>query len=105
MADSGAGAVVVVNQFGKLRFRYTGNASELKYQQLYPREITTDSQSHILTADIKNQCVHIIDWNGLCLRYIECGLIKPWGLCTDKNDNLFIAEHENGDVKKIRYQQ
>ncbi|XP_062566924.1 uncharacterized protein LOC134229230 [Saccostrea cucullata] len=103
VSDDGAKAVVVVNQAGKLRFRYTGHTPTLKNQPFYPLRITTDSQSHILTADINNECVHIIDQDGQFLRYIHCGLSEPWGVCTDTNDNLFVAQWLNRQVKKIKY--
>ncbi|XP_061167379.1 uncharacterized protein LOC133176239 [Saccostrea echinata] len=104
VSDSGARAVVVVSQAGKLRFRYTGHTPAPKNEPFSPRGITTDSQSHILTADHNNDCVHIIDQNGQFLRYIKCAHSNPMGLCTDNNDNLFVAKCE-GQVKKIKYLQ
>ncbi|XP_062591581.1 uncharacterized protein LOC134253081 [Saccostrea cucullata] len=101
VSDKGARAVVVVNQVGKLRFRYTGHTPAPKNKPFNPRGITTDSQSHILTADANNECVHIIDQDGQFLRYIDCGLSEPWGLCTDTNDNLFVAQLRK--VRKIKY--
>ncbi|XP_061180578.1 E3 ubiquitin-protein ligase TRIM71-like [Saccostrea echinata] len=103
VADCNAKAVVVVNQAGKFRFRYTGYSSSTA-RPLDLIGITTDSQSQILISDRKNNSIHILDQHGQLLSYIRnCDLHLPWGLSVDTKDNLFVAEFHSHKVKKIKY--
>lgn len=98
MAVCAVGAFVVIDQAGKLRFRYTWHFSKSKHNLFIPRGITTNSQSQILAADGNNHCIHILDHEGEFLCYIE-NLNEPVGLCVDKQDNIFVAEYKTEDVK------
>lgn len=103
VADHNKGAVVVVIEVGTFRFKYTGLpcTSDMSFQ---PFGINTDNQSRILTVDLNNNRIHIIDHNGQFLRYIDnCNLHCPWYSCLDTKDNLFMAENGSGKLKKIQY--
>nr|XP_022309736.1 uncharacterized protein LOC111115340 [Crassostrea virginica] len=105
VADHAAGAVVVVSAAGELRFRYTGRPGDFG-EPFQPFDVTTDSQSKILTTDHKNNCIHILDQDGYFLRYIDncaCDLHDPRGLCVDCADNLLVAERDFKKVKRIKY--
>lgn len=98
VADNNANAVVVVDQNGDFRFRYT------PWGSFYPIGIVTDSQSRILISDHKNNLIHILDQDGQFLRHIDnCYLQCPWGLSIDSFNQLFGAEKATGIVKRIQY--
>lgn len=102
VSDISANAVVVVNQTGKLRFKYKGRT--FRTETIYPRGITTDSQSRILIADSISHRIHILNQNGqfLCCLY-DSHEQRPFCLCLDTRDNLFVADMKTAVVKKIRY--
>lgn len=102
VADNGAGSVIVVTKAGKLRFRYTGSIS-LRKGKFDPIGIASDSHCRILTSDFDNNFIHILDQDGKFLCFIDnCNLDRPWGLCVDTKDNLFVTEFSS-KVKKIKY--
>ncbi|XP_062592828.1 uncharacterized protein LOC134254321 [Saccostrea cucullata] len=103
VADCKASAVIVVNQEGVLRFKYTGHPSISK-ESFDPLGITTDSRSQILTAEHYNGCLHILNQDGQFLRFIRsCDVGDSCGLCIDTTDNLFVTESDSVKVKKIKY--
>ena len=85
VADSLAGAIVVVSADGELRFRYIGPPSTpRKLFDSRLKSITTDSQGNVLTSERYNHRIHIIDRDGLFLRFIHnSDLHGTWGLCVD----------------------
>lgn len=118
VSDNKACAVVVVNKDGKFKFRYIGSnfstgvlkgnhtVSAACYRNtsiFTPVGITTDSHSRILTTDLSNNCIHILDQDGKFLCFINCDLFDPVGLCVDAKDCLLVAECRPCEVKKIKY--
>lgn len=95
--------VDVFTETGERRFRYTGHRHPPKWNQAFsPRGITTDSYCHILIADTNNKCVHIIDQDGKFLQYIDCGMRKPWGLCIDSRDFLYLADNKKKSTQIVK---
>ena len=77
VADHIAGAVIITSAAGKLRFRYSGPSFSID-RAFTPRDITTDSQKRIITADSDNDLIHIIDRDGNFRVYIDnCDLKRP----------------------------
>lgn len=104
VSDVEAGAVMVVDQTGKLRCTYTGPLSSRTNGLFNPRDITTDIQGRILTVDRNNCCIYIIDQDGQFFRYIDnCHLQGPLGICVDTNGHLIVTENKTGKVKKFQY--
>lgn len=100
LADCDAGAVIVTDKAGKLRFRYAGTISSQKNDQFCPVGIATDSKANILVSDSLK--IHVIDWNGQFLRFLDIVCSNPLRLALDEDDNLYIGE-TLGIVKKVIY--
>lgn len=80
VSDYAAGAVVVLSQVGKLRFKYIGSSFTT---QFFPLGIATDSNNRILTADYGSKYIHIIDEDGQLIKYIDnCQLSFPYSTGT-----------------------
>ncbi|XP_078316029.1 uncharacterized protein LOC111128643 [Crassostrea virginica] len=93
--------VVVVSEIGKRRFRYPSE----RMQPFSPKGLATDCYCHILIADKEGDRVHIIDQGGKFLRYIDCSIRRPWGLCIDAESFLFVANQYGESILKIKYLQ
>lgn len=100
VADCDAGAVVVTDKSGKLRFRYVGTISSQKNDQFCPVGIATDNMAQILVSDSFQ--VHIVDNNGQFLRFLDIICSNPMRLALDEDNNLFIAD-THGNVKMVVY--
>ncbi|XP_061165750.1 E3 ubiquitin-protein ligase TRIM45-like [Saccostrea echinata] len=102
VADYGGSAVVVLDSFGGLRFKYDGNlSSQSKYTQFLPMHIAADVNHQILIGDSRNNIVHIIDCNGNFVRYLEHSC--NGGLSIDADNNLVIGDRKSGKIQFIKY--
>ncbi|XP_062614369.1 uncharacterized protein LOC134276109 [Saccostrea cucullata] len=99
VSDVNARAVVVINQSGKLRYRYKGiHATEKSF---IPSNIATDCNGRILVGGQGNKCIHVIDQDGQFLRSIS-----SYDSCTlsiDDLGRLWVGKFGGSEVKVIRY--
>ncbi|XP_061186777.1 tripartite motif-containing protein 2-like [Saccostrea echinata] len=103
VSDINAKTVVVVDNTGKVRFRYNGRPARRK-KGFAPRKIVTDSMSQIIVADYSNECLHILDQDGQFLNCVDrCGIPKPCGLSVDREGRLWVGLLEKGELKVIQY--
>ncbi|XP_078328801.1 uncharacterized protein LOC144623836 [Crassostrea virginica] len=103
VSDLNADTVVVVDNKGRVRFRYKGTPARTK-KSFAPGDIVTDALSQIIVADILNNCLHILDQNGQFLRCVDdCGLERPYGLSADSEGRLWVALLNTGEIKIIKY--
>ncbi|XP_062586579.1 uncharacterized protein LOC134248169 [Saccostrea cucullata] len=63
-SDGNAKKVVVVDATGIVRFRYNGYGARGK-KYFSPEQIATDSMCQVIVTDQKNDCLHILDQNGI----------------------------------------
>ncbi|XP_022304276.2 uncharacterized protein LOC111111534 isoform X3 [Crassostrea virginica] len=102
VSDSNDRSVVVVNQTGRVRFRYDGVPARRK-RPFDPRDIVTDAYNQIILTDYSNNCLHILDQNGQFLKCVEgCGLENPKGLSLDRKGRLWVGT-KSKSIKIIKY--
>ena len=103
VSDSNANIVVVLDRVGSVRFRYDGALANRK-NRFGPKDVVTDSLSHIIVSDYNNDSLHILDHNGKLLRCIDdCALFNPCGLSVDSMERLWVALCHSGEIKVLEY--
>ncbi|XP_062581655.1 uncharacterized protein LOC134243427 isoform X2 [Saccostrea cucullata] len=91
-SDMDAETVIVMDKTGRVRFRYDGTPAR-RNNPFRPMDIATDPLSQIITSDVNNDCLHILDQNGEFLGCVDnCGLVNPVGLSVDTKGSLWIKE-------------
>ncbi len=89
---------------GKMTHKFTGKGKDQK-KLSYPYHVSTNSKDHIIVSDFGNDCIKTFDMVGNCK--VQCGktgfkvgqLRGPRGLCTDKMDNILVADSQNRRVQ------
>lgn len=103
VSDVNAERIVVIDSTGRVRFRYDGKPAKRK-NTFSPRCIVTDSLNQILTTDVNNYCVHILDQNGEFLKCLNNSELRvPIGLSIDCYGRLWVGLLEKGKIKVLEY--
>ncbi|XP_061191805.1 uncharacterized protein LOC133200085 [Saccostrea echinata] len=102
IVDWNGAAVIILNQKGCLKTKYCCKTNPKLPESFAPRYIATDSHNHILVSDTKNNCIHILDSEGVPLTVLKCGLVRPCGISIDSDNHLWVAE-QAGKVKIIKF--
>lgn len=105
-SDPNKNQVVVTGKDGLLRWRYNGNLEKGKFKSFSPSFIAADSYSNLLVMDTDNDCVHLLDMNGIFITFITHPKIQGIGaMSLDRNDKLWIANYKGGQINVFKYLQ
>ena len=105
VSDCNAKTVVVVNNTGRVKFRYDGTPARRDWS-FAPADIVTDALSHIIVADMNSHCLHILDQNGQFLRCVgDNELLDPYGLSVDSEGRLWVGLFNTGEIKVMKYME
>ena len=105
VADQNANKVLVLDRTGRARFRYDGTAAQRK-NSFDPMYIVTDSLGQITVTDCSNDCLHILNKNGVFLRCVDnCELDKPCGTSIDSKGRLWVGLFNKNEIKVIQFLQ
>lgn len=105
-SDPNKNEVVVTDKDGLRRWRYNGNLEKGKFKSFSPSFIAADSYSNLLVMDTDNDCVHLLDMNGIFITFITHPKIQGIGaMSLDRNDKLWIANYKGGQINVFKYLQ
>nr|XP_011419132.2 E3 ubiquitin-protein ligase TRIM71-like isoform X1 [Crassostrea gigas]XP_011419141.2 E3 ubiquitin-protein ligase TRIM71-like isoform X1 [Crassostrea gigas] len=103
-SDSGKQEVVVVNEAGQHRFSYRGQRSPFN-----PYGICTDTLGHIIVCDgyFNNGTIDIIDTDGEFLTHLvsQPGINRPYSVCVDDKNNLYVGYCSSNTLNVYKYLQ
>uniref|UniRef100_K1Q039 Tripartite motif-containing protein 45 n=2 Tax=Magallana gigas TaxID=29159 RepID=K1Q039_MAGGI len=100
VTDWGKNAVVAVDRIGILRYSYSG-----KDRNFDVCSVATDSVGHVIVTDCKGDKIHMLDRDGVFLRYIipEEKINRPSAVCILGTGEMMVGECLTGIAKRIKY--
>ncbi len=112
VADTDSHCVQKFDKDGKFLVRLGGEASSEEGQFYYPRGLAADTHGNLFVADSGNNRVQKFDvdgnvmraWGkfGFAWRGADIGKFDvPWGVCTDKDNNLYVSDTSNARIQKF----
>lgn len=105
-SDPNKNEVVVTDKDGVLRWKYKGNLKSGKFESFSPSFIISDSHCQLLVMDTDNNCVHLLDMDGIFIGYIMHPKIHGIGaMSLDRNGRLWIANYKGGQINVFKYLQ
>ncbi|XP_062581601.1 uncharacterized protein LOC134243359 [Saccostrea cucullata] len=104
VSDINENCIVVTDKLGKLKFVYEGKFKSQRFPEFHPFGLATDRIGNILIADSDNHVIHIIDKNGIFIKYLDgFNLKEPYDISINDNDNLIVVEYKTGKPKILKY--
>jgi uncharacterized protein YukE len=101
-SDPNALAMVVMDRYGHVRFWYDGQAAS-KEKPFEPVVIVTDSANRILVSDGINECIHVLNQDGMFLICLDNIGSIPGLLRLDSQERLWVGLRDEGKVNVIQY--
>lgn len=96
---------------------YSGDGAAATSAKLNsPRAITVDNSDNVYFVDDSNNVIRKVDSNGIITTYVGTGVSRytgdggpatlatianPWGIATDKDGNLYIADTNNSAIRVV----
>ena len=102
VTDLDARSIEVIDEFGGHRFSYEAREMLKRFE---PRHVICDSNLNALISDVGNNSIHVLDRNGIVLRYLQTydHDICPLTLAIERDGQLWIGDKKQAKVYLVQY--